>query len=435
MGLFDIFKVKQFKAEIDRLNKELEDLKATFTPEMREAVHIKELIDTLNKRADSVRDVISQRNHEVDVLHSKSCELEAEINRKKAQIINLDEEIMLQDFGVYRPMYDFDSSAKYKKKLDDIRAKQKQLIKDGKAVTGNMNWTVDGNRAKGKKMVKDMQKLVLRAFNCESDELIANVKYNNFDTAVKRMDKSFEIILNLGTAMGVAITAEYYSLKQKELRLAFEYAKKKQDEKEEQKEIRARLREEAKLQKEIEEARKKISKEQTHYKNALAKVNAQLETASDSEREVLLEKKAEIEAQLVEIDKSIADIDYREANAKAGYVYIISNIGSFGENVYKIGMTRRLDPMERVDELGDASVPFNFDVHAMIFSEDAPKLEAALHRAFESKKLNMINHRREFFAVTLDEIEAVVKKNYDKSVEFIRLAPAEQYRESLKMRT
>ena len=132
--------------------------------------------------------------------------------------------------------------------------------------------------------------------------------------------------------------------------------------------------------------------------------------------------------------KTIKDIDYREANIKAGYVYVISNIGSFGENVYKIGMTRRLEPMERIDELGGASVPFKFDVHAMIFSDNAPALEAALHRAFENKKLNMVNRRREFFNVTLDEIEEVVKKNYDKTVEFVRLPEAEQYRESLKMK-
>ena len=145
-------------------------------------------------------------------------------------------------------------------------------------------------------------------------------------------------------------------------------------------------------------------------------------------------KRNEIVKQLVEIDKSLVDIDYREANAKAGYVYIISNIGSFGENVYKIGMTRRLDPMDRVDELGDASVPFNFDVHAMIFSDNAPALEAALHRAFENRKVNMINTRREFFNVTLEEIEAEVKKNYDKTVEFTRFPPAEQYRESQKIK-
>ena len=194
------------------------------------------------------------------------------------------------------------------------------------------------------------------------------------------------------------------------------------------------MREEQKLQREIEEARKKIQKEQNHYQNALEKIERQLETASETEKIDILAKKAEIENGLAEIEKNLKDVDYREANAKAGYVYIISNIGAFGENVYKIGMTRRLDPQERIDELGDASVPFNFDVHAMIFSDDAPALEAALHRAFADRKLNMVNQRREFFRVSLDEIKEVVKQNFDKSVEFIEVPPAEQFRVSEKIK-
>ena len=145
-------------------------------------------------------------------------------------------------------------------------------------------------------------------------------------------------------------------------------------------------------------------------------------------------KKEELENQLKKIDKEFKDVDYREANQKAGYVYVISNIGAFGENVYKIGMTRRLVPEDRVDELGDASVPFDFDIHAMIFSDDAPKLEAALHNAFADRKLNLVNQRREFFRVSLDEIEKVVHENFDGTPNFTYIAPAEQYRQSLKMR-
>ena len=201
--------------------------------------------------------------------------------------------------------------------------------------------------------------------------------------------------------------------------------------KEAQKAARAEMREAARLQKEIEAQRKKIEKEQTHYQTAYDRLMKQLEHSPDDE--ALLSKKAELENQLKDIDKAIKDIDYREANQRAGYVYVISNIGAFGPDVYKIGMTRRLDPQDRVDELGDASVPFNFDVHAMIFSDDAPALETALHKAFEDRKLNMVNTRREFFHVTLNEIKDVVKKNFDKTVEFIDVPDAEQYRISLKM--
>lgn len=281
-------------------------------------------------------------------------------------------------------------------------------------------------------MVSDTQKLLLRAFNTECDELISKVKYTNFDASLNKIYKSAETISKLGTIMNISITPAYLDLKVKELRLSFEYQQKKQEEKEAQKAARAELREAARLQKEIEAQRKKIEKEQTHYQTAYEHLLIQLQ--SDPENKDLLDKKLELESQLNDIDKAMKDIDYREANQRAGYVYVISNIGAFGPNVYKIGMTRRLDPQDRVDELGDASVPFNFDVHAMIFSDDAPALETALHRAFEDRKLNMVNTRREFFNVTLDEIKSVVKKNFDKTVEFIDVPDAEQYRISQKMK-
>lgn len=274
--------------------------------------------------------------------------------------------------------------------------------------------------------------MLLRAFNVECDELVSKVTYTNFDSSLNRMYKSAEAISKLGSIMNISITRSYLDLKVKELRLALEYQIKKQEEKEAQRLARAEMREAAKLQKEIEAQRKKIEKEQTHYQTAYEKLIKQLEATPDNTD--LLNKKAEIEKQLEDIEKAMKDIDYREANQKAGYVYIISNIGAFGENIYKIGMTRRLEPQERIDELGDASVPFNFDVHAMIFSDDAPALEHALHKAFENRKLNMVNTRREFFNVTLDEIKEVVKKNFDKTVEFIDVPNAEQYRISQKMK-
>ena len=299
------------------------------------------------------------------------------------------------------------------------------------AVNGNTDWQVNGSAAKGRKMVSDTQKLLLRAFNTECDELVSKVKYTNFDSSLNRIYKSASAISKLGSVMNISISSAYLTSKATELRLAFEYQQKKQEEKEAQKAARAELREAAKLQKEIEAQRKKIEKEQTHYQTAYEHLLKQLEQSPDDA--ALLVKKAELENQLQDIDKAIKDIDYREANQRAGYVYVISNIGAFGPDVYKIGMTRRLDPQDRVDELGDASVPFNFDVHAMIFSDNAPALEAALHRAFEDRKLNMVNTRREFFHVTLDEIKDVVKKNFDKTVEFVDVPDAEQYRISLKM--
>ena len=352
----------------------------------------------------------------------------------KNELIETEEAALLQSFGLYTPHFEFARADDYKARLLEIRARQKDAVKDGLAVTGNTTWSIDGSQTRGRKMVADIQKLLLRAFNAECDDIVEHVRYNNIESSEKRITASRDAISKLGQIMGIGITAGYYRMKIDELHLSFEWQQKKQQEKEEQREARAEMREAAKLAKELENERRKLEKEQSHYENALSKINEQLAAASDDELDAVRERKAQIEKQLEKIDAAFGDVEYREANQRAGYVYVISNIGAFGENVYKIGMTRRLDPMDRIDELGDASVPFKFDVHAMIFSDDAPKLEAALHNAFADKKLNFVNQRREFFNVSLEEIKQVVRDNFDKSVEFVEIPPAEQYRESLLLR-
>ncbi|KAA5261918.1 MULTISPECIES: DUF4041 domain-containing protein [Bacteroides] len=395
--------------EKERIIKELKDAKEEL---QKEELESKDNIEKLKKEAE---------------------ELLEEIENKKKQVVELDNTILLQDYGMYSPVYDFADSEMYKDRLDAIRTEQKNMILYKTAATCSTNWTLNGSEAQGRVMTNQNIKQILRCFNDECDMLISKVKFNNATAFIEKIRKSYDALNKMNSKNAVSISYEYLELKVQELQLAYEYAQKKQEEKEEQRRIREQMREEARLQKEIEEARKDIEKEQKHYMNALLKLDKQLGECDEVEKEVLLEKKSEIERHLSELDIAIKDIDYREANKRAGYVYIISNIGSFGENVYKIGMTRRLDPMERVDELGDASVPFKFDVHAMIFSDDAPTLETALHHAFENKKVNMINGRREFFNVTLEEIEEVVKANYDKTVEFVQIPQAEQYRESQKI--
>lgn len=432
MSFFDSFKGKKYKSELESLQQEHEALKALMTPEMQEAMAIKKEINRLQEEQKTAQSSIDNLNRTINSKNNDILSLEQTITAKKKQIIWLDDEILVQEFGLYSPKFDFANALGYKEALAEIRAKQKELIKNKKAVTGNTSWTVNNSATKGKKMIADTQKLLLRAFNSECDELVSKVKYTNFDASLTKIQKSASAISKLGAIMNIALTSEYLTLKENELRLAFEYQCKKQQEKEDAKLIRAEQREQAKIQKELEEQRRKIEKEQSHYQTAYEKLKLQLSQHPDNID--LLKKKEDMEKQLSDIDKALNDIDYRQANMKAGYVYIISNIGSFGENVYKIGMTRRLNPQERIDELGDASVPFKFDVHAMIFSDDAPALEAALHRAFEDKKVNMVNQRREFFNVTLDEIKEVIKKNFDKTVEFIDTPDAEQYRVSLKMR-
>lgn len=351
------------------MQNEIEVQRSILTPEMQEVVKSKQYIKKLQIEKDELCTAISSINQQ--------------LKDKQQHLLQLDDEILFQSFGLYTPQYDLANALDYKERLTEIRHLQKEYIKNNTAVAGSRNWTVEGSAAKGRKMICDMQKLLLRAFNTECDNIIAKVKYTNFNASLERIQKLAISISKLGKSLGIYIRDNYLKAKIKELHMAFEYQTKKQEEKEAARAAREEQREQAKLD---------------------------------------------------DIDKALNDIDYRQANMRAGYVYVISNIGAFGENVYKIGMTRRLDPQDRVDELGDASVPFRFDVHAMIFSDDAPALETALHRAFEDKKLNMVNHRREFFNVTLDEIKQVVRENYDKTVEFKDVPDAEQYRISMKMR-
>ncbi|MCD8146853.1 MAG: DUF4041 domain-containing protein [Clostridiales bacterium] len=399
---------------------EIERMRAQMSPQQLEAVDLSKQIAELKQELESVR--------------AQSRKESEHLEQLKQQVVETDETILLQSFGMYTPHYSYSTSDEYKAKIKEVRDKQKAMIKAETAATGSTNWKVNDSASAGKKMVKDMQKLLLRAFNAECDDVIEHVRFNNIAACEKRIYNSANAISKLGSMMSISISHGYVKLKINELHLMHEYQVKKQEEKEAAKELRQRQREEAKAAKELEEAKKKLEKEQAHYQNELSRLDVKIKAAkTDEDRAALLAKKKELETHLEEIDKQIADVDYRKANQRAGYVYIISNIGAFGEGVYKIGMTRRLDPMDRVDELGDASVPFNFDVHALIFSEDAPRLEAALHNAFADRKLNFVNQRREFFRVSLDEIKKVVQENYDKTVEFVDVAPAEQYRESLLM--
>ncbi len=419
---------KKSQAQLGVLQNRIAELEAMLTPEMKD-------VDCLKRTAASLNSQIADGNNRLAALRNEITEREENIERLKKEVVVQEELLELESFSLYIPKYEFTHSDEYKERLTANREKQKQMIKNGTAAVGAQSWTVNNSKAQGKKLVNDMIKLCLRSFNNECEAAVLSVRFNNYDRCRLRISKSAESIEKLGKIMSVYISNSYINLKYDELSLALEYQMKKQKEKEELKELRAQQREEAKVAKEIEEARKTAEKERMHYNKALAQLQKQLnDCADETEKALLFEKEKELKERLNVIDENMKALDYREANQRAGYVYIISNIGAFGENVYKIGMTRRLEPEDRIDELSDASVPFNFDIHAMIFSDDAPKLEAALHRAFEDRKVNVVNTRREFFNVTLDEIKDVVKNNHDKTVDFVDFPPAEQYRESIKLR-
>lgn len=420
----DLFK----KKEIEKLKTEINRLESLLTPELQNLRFLENKTDELNTR-------ISQQEMQLSDLNAEIQSKKTNLEQLESDIIVANETIELESFSLYEPKWSFANSEEYKKELKTIITSQKNMIKEGTAALGNMSWSVNNSKSQGKKLVKDVIKLCLRSFNNECDAAISLVRFNNYDRCANRIYKAAEQINKLGKIMNITISDKYVVLKIQELQLALEYEMKKQEEKEHLKELRAQEREAEKARKEMEAAREAAEKEQKHYNNALALITEQLESCADENtKKELLAKKEEYLHHLSRIEDNIKELDYREANIRAGYVYIISNIGAFGENIYKIGMTRRLDPQDRVDELSDASVPFNFDVHAMLFSDDAPALEAILHKEFEKKRVNMINNRKEFFNVTLDEIKNIVHSNYDKVVEFIDNPTAEQYRESLKIK-
>jgi septal ring factor EnvC (AmiA/AmiB activator) len=388
--------------------------------------------DTIAQEVEKLRSFYIEKKQAVE---KQLRALARQAEQKKNELVVLDEEILLQSFGLYRPQYRLQDSQQYRERLDRVRDEQTVMVKSGTAASYPREFYFNDNLKQGERMIKEYTKLILRSFNNECDASMVNVKFSNVEAIEKKIRKAYETLNKLGHRIDIAVTQQYLDLKIEELRFYHEYQMKKQEEKEEQKRIRAELREQAALAKEIEEKRRQIEKERQHFSQALATINERLaQVQTEAERDALGQEKAKIEMELEEIEKAKLDVEMREQNTRAGHVYVISNIGSFGENVYKIGVTRRLEPEERVHELSDASVPFDFDTHALVFSEDAPALENALHKAFEDRKMNLVNPRREFFRVSLGEIEEVIRTNFGKPVELVRQPEAAQYRESLAIK-
>lgn len=432
MAISDMFNAKQLREENEALKKEnfylkqeITNLKALLSPEHNQIIELKNLI----KKLQDQQGFIVSANEK---LKNENIQISQIIDAKKSEIIQLDDEILFQSFSLYKPIYDFAKSEQYKDRLEKIREEQKTMIKNKTAVSYFDGWTVDGSKSKGQKMNNDNIKQIIRSFNNECENVIDRVTFANIESMRKRIQSAYDSLNKLNTSTRIALKSEFLALKMQELNLAYEYQIKKQDEKEEQKRIREELREQQKLEKEIKEAREKIEKEKKHFQRAIEEIELKIKTSIDDvEAAKFQEKLTELLVQNEKLNEEEKVIDYREKNAKAGYVYIISNIGAFGDNVYKIGMTRRLEPMDRIDELGDASVPFRFDTHALVFSDNAPDLEAKLHQKFEDRRLNKINNRKEFYNVTIEEIETVIKENYDQTLDVLKIPPAEQYRESL----
>lgn len=423
MGLFDFLK----KKELDRI-KELENRVKELEAKNNSLSKYLPLTDIESQIEKLEQDKINiSKEYENLRFHYHKALATYEELKKKISIF--EDDLELAEYGVYQPHFSFETSEEYKQKILFYRNEAKAMIKEGSAVNGGDNITWNGSLSKGQAMVKREKQLMLRAFNGETDSFIANVDWNNIKKMEERLNKSFEAINKVYKDQGISISEIYKEYKTWELQLTYEYKKKLQEEKEEQRAIREQMREEERAERELEAARIKAEKEEIMYIKALEKARKEIGTAVGKKQEELLQRIAELEAGLMGVETLKQKAISMAQQTKMGYVYVISNIGAFGDDIYKIGMTRRLEPTERVKELGDASVPFPFDIHAMIFSENAPELESKLHNVFANERVNMTNYKREFFNVSLDRIEEEAKKLGAK-VEFTKLAEAEEYRKS-----
>jgi hypothetical protein len=347
-------------------------------------------------------------------------------DRLRHEVAIFDEQLSFAELGIYEPHFEFGDSESYKHSVKAVREAQKAMIKNKNAVVCHTEWTLSDSASKGQTMINRAIRLTLRAFNNECEAAIANVRWNNANAMIKRIENAKTQIDKANVSLDIEITDDFLVLKLNELRLTHEYREKLKLERDQRSEHARLEREERRLLREAEDARK----EEERYQALLEKARAEAGIESSEEQRARIR---ELEQQLAEAHEKTERARAMAEMTKSGFVYIISNIGSFGEDVVKIGLTRRLDPTDRVRELGDASVPFVFDTHAMIYSEEAPALEAALHAEFDDRRINAANMRKEFFRVSLDEVEEAVKR-LAPDAEFHKDIEAQDFHETLARR-
>ncbi len=404
-GLRQFGEIDEYRARVDS---EIEAARAAAASEQA----------ALQKQWD---DAIRRLSKQHDSLAATNRSLSSEIEAQKREVVNLREAATLQELGVFDYEHPpTESSAVLAGQLEVVRGQIKDAVRTGKATTASQGFTFDNSAAKGRKFVNDMSKILLRAYNAEAENAVKMMRAGNLFAAQQRLSKVAEQIARQGTMIDLKITPYYQQLRLQELELANRHLRTVQEEKERAREHRAELREQRKAEQELAREHERLAKEKSHYLAALAA----LEAKGD------LDGAARMREKLADVDRAIEDVDYRAANIRAGYVYVISNVGAFGENMVKIGMTRRLEPMDRVNELGDASVPFRFDVHALFFADDAVGVENMLHTTFAKQRVNKVNLRREYFHVTPAQVLDALKAHNVEVIEYTIEPAATEYRAS-----
>ena len=406
------------KEELDSRIEELQTVLFSKENAVKDATN---KMETLNKQLSSKEEEKKTIVNDIDKLKVQYLRDREELQKKLAEeeakgLAKIEEKLNsvedsvnnLIDSNMVENPYNYETSEEYQAKLDEIKVRQKEMVKEGNAVEFSTNWMLEDSRVKGQRFMKNLAKLVLRAFNNESDNIIMNVRYSSVAKAKEKIEKSYNAINKMVTISACTITEEYLELKLEELLLKVYWLEAKENEKEEIRRQNEILREQQKVEEEIRIEEEKIEIEQTHFNNELSKLQKQLENEKADKKAVLKQIK-KLQEKIKELQKRKENVLDRKINNKAGYVYVISNPSL--DNMVKIGVTRRLDPQIRVDELSSASVPFKFGVHSFIFSEDAFALENALHEAFDDRRVNKANKHKEFFNVSLEEVKQEVRKH------------------------
>ena len=305
--------------------------------------------------------------------------------------------------------YSYETSKEFDDQLKEIRRKQKVIVKNKEAIIHDQEWTVEGSSSRGNKLMKDISNLALMSFNDYCDTLIVKLRYSGIDKVKDNITNKYNKINKLLKSFCSRISVDLLKLKFEEADLKCGWLRKKEEEKEEIKRKETEIKEQLKLEEEINKAKEKIQYEQHQYNTEIIRLQEQLINEQGNNK-VIKKQLAKLQDKISKLEEKKKDVLNRQINKTSGWVYVISN--PLLDGVVKIGVTRRLNAMDRINELGSASVPFKFKVHSIIFSEDAFKLEHDLHIAFDDYRVNKVNKQKEHFRVSLDAVkEEVLKHN------------------------
>ncbi|MFE1078344.1 DUF4041 domain-containing protein [Nocardiopsis alba] len=429
LGILEVIELEgvrdRIREEIAALNRAKEQRRTEIEKELQTSAEkttrrLERSREALQKKVEWL-EAEEKRQHARATADTRRHELRLKELRK--QIVVSEDLAALQEAGIYEYSHPLDDSVAYKSALAELKDRTRSMNrKDGGAVEATMSFTMNGSLTEGRKMVREFSKLLLRAYNNEADNLVRGMKAYKLPTSRDRLNKSRTTIEKLGRSMDIRISDTYHRLRLRELELTADHLNKVAEEKEREREEKARLREERRAQAELDREKARLEKERQHYENALAALRDQ----GDDEGVKRLQE------QIDDVGLAMENVAERAANVRAGYVYVISNLGSFGEQMVKVGMTRRLDPMDRVRELSDASVPFNFDVHALHFSDDAVGVEAEMHRRLADKRVNRVNLRREFFYTSPSEVRELLGSVAGDLIQYEEVPEAVEYRQSTR---